>query len=234
MSQKSGSRGPGDGDGQAPHAELGAGQRGADGARVEGRPAGVDPVVDARDDHVGPGPEPLDAGQDHRQGRRAVDAVGGDVGQAGDVDVLVGDGLALVDRARRRHWPRCGRSAGPRPPARARSPNAAWRPRASAAIPGAKTPSSLVIRMRMARESVRRRAAAGRRRQGRRARRDRVSAGRCGLVAYHTGRHRQPDACAAARCRARRPAPAPAPTTPPPPTGPHPARPPVDRPPRTP
>ena len=58
------------------------------------------------------------------------------------------------------------------------------------------------------------RRAADRRRQGRRARRDRVSAGRRGLVAYHTGRHRQPDAVPDPRPRPPTgPAPRPRPRT---------------------
>ena len=65
---------------------------------MEGRAPCIDPVVDARDHHVGSRAEALDAGQDDGERRWALDAEGGNVGQAGDLDRLEGDRLPLVDR----------------------------------------------------------------------------------------------------------------------------------------
>src|ERR1019366_1339107 len=66
-------------------------------ARVQRGPTGIDTVVDARHHQVGPGAEPLDAGQDDRQRRWPVDAVGGEAVEPGDLDCLERERLALVD-----------------------------------------------------------------------------------------------------------------------------------------
>ncbi len=81
--------------------ELGSGEGGPDRARMEGRPSGVDAVVDAGHHEVRPGSEALDAGQDDGEGRGAVDPVGGDMGQSGDLHRFEGDRLPLVDRTHR-------------------------------------------------------------------------------------------------------------------------------------
>ena len=93
-------------------------------------------------------PNPLDAGQDDRQGRGALDPEGGHVLEPVDLDRLVGDGLPLVDPP----------DGGPGPAVVHQGSHhqqlvlvaeGVDSPRARAAMPAANTPSSLVTRMRM-------------------------------------------------------------------------------------
>ena len=124
---------------------MGGREGGPHRARVQRRAPDVHAVVDARQHEVGPGAETAHAGEDDGQGRRPVDAVGGDPGQPVDLEGLVvdavarvdgadgGSGAAVVDHGGDHHDLVVG---------------AGGRPGPGRAMPGARTPSSLVTRMR--------------------------------------------------------------------------------------
>ena len=136
---------PADGHGQAAQPEMRAGERRSHRARVHGGAAHVDAVVDPRQHDVGPGPEPAHAGEDHGQGREARRCRRWACRRGPRWRGPRSRRRRGSARARRRLRTRCSRSWGRRP--RRRGP---WRRRrrASAAMPGARTPSSLVTSIR--------------------------------------------------------------------------------------
>ena len=99
-----------------------AGEGGAHRARVHGRAPDVDPVVDARQHEVGAGAEAAHAGEDDGQGRRPVDAVGGDARPGPRSRRSRSRPRRGSGRARRRRPLRCSRPWGP-----PRRPRGRWR-----------------------------------------------------------------------------------------------------------